>query len=456
MPTPRRARGFTLLELLVGAAVGAVVLVGISLTFISQAQQYQAHASRRAIQANARQSLSYMERHLRVAGYGVDPDRAIIAYDSYNAALDMQDIGYPDALVVHWRDPLFRRTISAVDSTKVTFAPALTEPLRMGQILLVICSPNPSPTSINDLIANAMTPHAFVTASKYTDAGQTSIDLDQLVPASAPNSPTHGPGRLFHEQTALNGAGDCFHDATHPPQLVLIHRAAFYVASFDNDGNAATPERTPYLMLHTGLDMPTATNAQGDNIIDANDAVPVAEGIEQLQAAYILNTNSQDADASPAVLGVDTAMDPTHYGENWEQRDASLPTGWVFNPFTAYPNRLFATPTDLALAQLKDHPANIRQVRVTLVARSAVPDPQIVGDNFVTKPDGSPFPTGPKLPDGTSAWLQLENLSTAGAIAADFKPLGGHFYRTILRQSVTPKNLLMNRQFVPVNPMGGG
>ena len=49
----------------VGAAVGAVVLMGISLTFISQAQQYQAHASRRGIQASARQALAFMERHLR-------------------------------------------------------------------------------------------------------------------------------------------------------------------------------------------------------------------------------------------------------------------------------------------------------------------------------------------------------------------------------------------------------
>ncbi len=36
-----RSRGFTLLELLVGAVVGSIVLLGISMTFISQAQQYQ-------------------------------------------------------------------------------------------------------------------------------------------------------------------------------------------------------------------------------------------------------------------------------------------------------------------------------------------------------------------------------------------------------------------------------
>src|SRR6185312_12954947 len=112
-----RSRGFTLLELLVGAAVGAVVLLGISLTFISQAQQYQAHASRRGVQANARQALAFMGRHLRIAGYGVNADRAIIPYDSFNATNGpngAQDIGYPDAFVVHWRDALFRRSAQAV------------------------------------------------------------------------------------------------------------------------------------------------------------------------------------------------------------------------------------------------------------------------------------------------------------------------------------------------------
>ncbi len=104
-----RSRGFTLVELLVGTAIGAVVLAGISLAFISQAQQYQAHASRRGVQANARQALAFMGRHLRNAGYGVNPDRAILAYDSYNVASDQQVPGYPDAVAVHWRDGLFRR-----------------------------------------------------------------------------------------------------------------------------------------------------------------------------------------------------------------------------------------------------------------------------------------------------------------------------------------------------------
>ncbi len=462
MPTSSRARGFTLLELLVGAAVGAVVLVGISLTFISQAQQYQAHASRRGIQSNARQSLSFLERNLRMAGYGVDPDRAVIAYDSYDAANDQQAQGFPDAFVIHWRDALFRRNVLSVDPTTITLpnTEPLTETMRRGQILMVICAPNPSPTTVDDVIANANPPHAFVTVSTATP---TSISLDQTPPAGAPNSPTHGPGRLFHEQAMLSAPIPCFHSAAHPPQVVMIHRAAFYVAMFHMDGNPANPG-TPFLMMHQGLDMPSTASITGDGNIDANDAVPVAEGIEQLQVAYILDTSVDpaiDPDQTPTLLGVDTLMDAAHYGENWEQINpdptTGLPTGWFFNPFKPGSLNRKYNPTELAQKHMADHPANIRQVRLTLVARSAVPDPQIVGDNLMQRPDGSPYPNGPALLDatGSTAWRHLENL-TLGPTAPDFTPSGGHYYRTLLRQSVAPKNLLMNRQFIPVNPQGGG
>jgi type IV pilus assembly protein PilW len=102
---------------------------------------------------------------------------------------------------------------------------------------------------------------------------------------------------------------------------------------------------------------------------------------------------------------------------------------------------------------MADHPANIRQVRLTVVARSTVSDQQITGDNLLTAAEGAP------LPDGTLPWRQLENLGTPGT--SDFSPVGGGFYRAILREAITPKNLLMNAQFPPVtfvNPgsPGGG
>ncbi|HVG57100.1 MAG TPA: prepilin-type N-terminal cleavage/methylation domain-containing protein [Hyalangium sp.] len=462
MRKPIHSRGFTLLELLVGAAVGALVLVGISLTFISQARQYQAHAGRRALQANARQAMTFMERRLRDAGYGVNADRAIIPYDSFNAATNASEAGYPDAFIVHWRDTRFRADAISATPVEIRLTAPLTTELRMGTILLVICSPvtTPSGNEINDRIVNAKPPHAFVTVGQHVAIGQSTIPLEQTDPTAAPNSPLAMPGRLFHEQAA-ELTNPCFTGAT-PPSVVMINRAAFYVAMFTDFQGV----RTPYLMMHSGQDLPSGNNAAGDGVIDAADAVPVAAGIEQLQVSYVLDTNTEDnpaaappGDFTPIVRGVENDMDAAHYGEAWEGISTPtfgvLPRNWFLNPFTTWPNTLYDPTTgDLLRRQLADHPANIRQVRLTLISRNTLPDPQIRGDDLLLRQNGTAYPDGPPLPGANGrSWRHLENL---GAPAADFRPAGGGFYRFILRQSVTPKNMTVNRQFVPVNPLGGG
>jgi type IV pilus assembly protein PilW len=443
MRKSNRSRAFTLVELLVGTAIGAVVLAGISLAFISQAQQYQAHASRRGVQANARQALAFMGRHLRNAGYGVNPDRAILAYDSYDAASNQQAPGHPDAFAVHWRDGLFRRKAQSVAANLIRLdaAEPLSKELRKGQILLVICERDPSSP---DPSVDENPPHVFVTVGQYVPAGSTDIPLDPTAAGSVPDSPISGPGRLFREQDTPGFSHACF--TRRPPHVLLVHRAAFYVAMFTD---TRTGERKPYLMMHQGLDMPSAADPQGDGLIDADDGVPVAEGIEQLQVAYVLDTHNQDPDKTPLILGVNGLMGPDHFGEAWEQLDlTNLPHGWFFNVgFGA------VDPSVMASRRLMDHPANIRQVRLTLISRSSLPDPQIVGDDLLRRPDGSPYLDGQPLANGTIPWRHLENLQLPPA--ADFTPAGGHFYRVILRESITPKNLLLNRQFAPVTPGGG-
>jgi type IV pilus assembly protein PilW len=142
-------------------------------------------------------------------------------------------------------------------------------------------------------------------------------------------------------------------------------------------------------------------------------------------------------------------MGANHFGENWEQIDlTNLPHGWFFNVgFSA------VDPLVMAERRLRDHPANIRQVRMTVVSRSAVTDPQFVGDDLLRRLDGSNYPDGTALANGTVPWRHLENLETPPAV--DFTPQGGGFYRMLLRESITPKNLLLNRQFAPITPGGG-
>ncbi|HEX8703474.1 MAG TPA: prepilin-type N-terminal cleavage/methylation domain-containing protein [Myxococcaceae bacterium] len=414
-----RSRGFTLIELLVGTVVGSIVLLGISMTFISQAQQYQSHASRRAIQASARQSLAFMERKVRSSGYGVHPDRAVLAYDSYDVVSDSSLPGYPDAIVVHSRDPLFRRRLQNAAATQLTLSnlgPALTQPLRRGQILLALCTQEPKT--------------AFVTVSQDVPAGATVIPLDQNPPAA--DSPVREPGALFREQARLTDA--CFAQAW----LVKIDRFGFYVAMFDEDGDLATSGSVPYLMMNQGLDL------TGDGSINAEDSVPVAEGIEQLQIAYILNVNNPAAlNEAPIILGVEGAMPANHYGELWQGSNALINTTFVSSQTPPIP---WFFDTDVVGAthafRRADHPANIRQIRLTLVARSTVSDQQITGDNMMTGAEGAPLPGNNAIP-----WRQLENLDTP---VPDFTPSGGGYYRVLIRESITPKNLLMNAQFSPV------
>jgi type IV pilus assembly protein PilW len=398
------------MELLVGTAVGVLVLTGISLVFISQANQYQAHASRRAVQASVRQALGFVERHVRNAGYGVDPDRAVMAFDSYDATSNGHGGGFPDGLTVHARALGFRRTVEAVTTSTLRFSEPLTQPLHKGQILLVLCP-------------GART-YAYVTLGATAPAGGNTVQLDNT-PALV-DSPVSAPGQLFREQDRL--AERCFHDGE-PPVAVKVDRASFYVAAFDDDGDPATPGTTPYLMLHRGLDI------DADGNINASDATPVAVGVEQLQVAYILNTLDE---GEPLLAGVN---DVVPWGESWH----------LGLPETSRPQFKDAYRSARRLTR---HPANIRQVRLTLVARSTQPDREREGDDALDP--SAPWAQGHVLPSGATAWRQLENLGLNNApVAPAFDPRGGGYSRAVLRSSIAPKNLLMRSQFIPINPGGG-
>jgi type IV pilus assembly protein PilW len=414
-------RGFTLLELLVGGAVGSVVLLGISLTFMSQARQYQTHASRRAIQSNARQAMSFLSRNLRSAGYGVNPDRAVLAYDSFNANANGSQEGYPDAIAVHSRDLLFRRDVTAATSGSLTVSTAV-ERLDRGQILLVLCRNSGSVSTTQQ--------HAFVTVGARVE-NSTQIPLDNTDPGSAPNSPMAMPGRLFHEQARLD-TNTCYDTA----QVVKVNRAAFYVASFAEEPGSDL--RIPYLMMHRGTDL------NNNGTIDANDAVPVAEGIEQLQLAYILNSVTN---AVPRVIGVNEATTPEHYGEVWQ---TMVPTNMSGPDWYIRWTPPETPPTGFTDPREADSPVNIRQVRITLVSRSTVPDPQHTGDNLMLAAAGDEI-------GGIVPWRQLENLSVTGPTnnTQDFTPREGGYYRIILREAVTPKNLQLNSQFIATTEAGG-
>jgi type IV pilus assembly protein PilW len=395
--------------MLVGTTVALLVLASLGFVLITQARSYQAHASRRFAQAGARQGLAFLERYLRRAGYGVDPERALLAYDGYDVTSGAQDLRYPDALTVYARSLEFRRKVVSATASQLTLEQPLSQPLLRGQVLLVLC-------------AGART-YAYVTVGTAAPRGATSVSL--ALPPSHEETPVSAPGQRFYENGKL--AERCF---SLSPVAVRVERHSFYVAAFDEDGDAATPSTTPYLMLHQGLDV------NGDGNIDVQDATPVAAGVEQLQVAWVLES---EAGREPLLLGVEEREDRRPpWGEQWLRKEPPERRPRMEHPYGAGSRRT-------------NHPANVRQVRVTLVARGPIADRQQQGDDVLT-PHSPDFEGDPFGPDQLRPWRQLEDLQDPSH--TPFNPRGGGHARTVLRLSVAPKNLLMRSQFMP--PQGGG
>lgn len=399
------------MEMLVTLGVSGMLLAGISGVFMAQVQQHQLHLRRRGVQAGGRQASAFIEKTLRKAGYGVDPDRALIAYDGFNVNLPAaSDLSYPDAITIHSRDPSFNRTATAASAASITVSAPLKEALPLGQILLVLCS-------------GAQT-YSYVTVASSVAVGSTVIPLSTS--ATHSESPISRPASRFHQQANLTQS--CYASAT----VVKIDRASFYLAAFDEDSNSASPS-IPYLMYHRGTDV------SGDGSVDVNDAVPLTAGVEQLQISYALNTA---AGTAPNLLGVTSAAVPS-WGDAWAASITS-PAQWYWTDSYSAPRRMMS------------HPANVRQIRVSMVLRGDSAEQGTQGDEVYDPSLSSSSET--LATSGVVAWRQLEDL--AASPAPDFDPspspaASSGFVRRMTRFSVSPKNLLMRSQFLPPNLVSG-
>lgn len=406
----QRTRGVTLIELMVTLVVASFVMIGISSAFIAMARNYQATASRRDVQASARTSVAFMEDRIRMAGYGVDPHLAVEAWDSFDPSNGSLAAGldFPDAIAVHERDPVFQRTAVAAGGASIQVTPALKEDVERGQIFLLLCA--------------SAEKTAYVIAANRVAAGGDTIPLvngGATLVGSA--SPVLMADNRFEESGKV-AADPCFASAS----VVKIDRYAFYVASFDDDNSPNTPN-VPFLMLHRGLDL------NRDGTIDAQDGTPVADGVEQLQISYVMNARPPTI---PPLLGVADGS-----------RVPSLATWDV-----AAQRPLLASSQASSIAtpdgnRFTNNPGNIRQIRVSVVTRSDFADPKIEGDTLFDNSSGASAWNQQTFSNGTVAWRQLENL--ANPANAAFNPVEGGYSRSVMRLSISTKNLMMARQFPP-------
>jgi type IV pilus assembly protein PilW len=338
------ARGFTLLEVMVGAAISLLVIGLVMLTFLGQQRAFQAVDLTRVAGRTERDALLEMEGSLRRAGWGIDP-RYAFDFNSYAcAATPCRDSATgPDEMVFVARNPNYRWLdngvgtcataggcysgnawgIQSATATSVTLITTNAgDQFHKGRIVLGVC-PNGASATMGT-ITTTVTTAAAVPAQTL-----------QLQPSAA--DPYHANG--------FSGNG-CF---TQPgATLFLVDRFRYAVRAYNN---------VPWLVLDTGLDLNL------DGVLDVNDFTPIADGVEDMQIAYALNVGTKFGFAAP------------DNNANWVVGDTA---GVVEEPNPAAAAPTYSSSTS-APERFNLHPANIRAVRVTLGLRSINQDPSQPG-----------------------------------------------------------------------------
>jgi type IV pilus assembly protein PilW len=332
------ARGFTLVELLVTLVVVSLLAGAVVAVVIHQTRAYDLSTRMREVVAANRTSVSFIERRLRMAGFGVDPRFAFDFGKTGSVILRDSSTG-PDELVFFARAPGFNRRATTTNATSLTLDAPLTRPFSPGQVLLLIC-----PTGSGS---------AYVTVSGMTGASTVS-----LFSAS---------GAFPRQQVPA---------CSDPPYVLKVDRYRFFVADVNEGGRVRS-----YLMLDQGLEVVPGSrggfNTTTDRFPEPSDATPwdgarvltaaelqnvtpLAADVEDFQVAWMMNRPEGASAPTPPVAAPDA--------------DAN----WIFGDSAAEQPR----PGDTAPAftdayldgkRFSGHPANLRGVRLTLVIRSTRP-----------------------------------------------------------------------------------
>ncbi|MCM2333104.1 MAG: PilW family protein [Anaeromyxobacteraceae bacterium] len=357
------ARGFTLVELLVATLVSAVIVAGALTLLVGQQRTFQGGAGDRAMQEAGRVALERLTTELRLAGYGMDPamafdfgaaaspmDRAIlepgvgtVPFGGYacNDAVTCRDkTDGPDEIVLHFRDPDFGRPLYTTPPSpkapipptpdELTLAGPLNTPLLPGQILQVVCYSG-------DLF------WAYVTVGKRVEA-----TADETV--TVPLEGAVGGGTDFPYQNKFL-ENSCFSGEARAFKII---RSRYFIQSYADDGAVVahgTAGARPYLMLDQGL-----LDENGEPLLTM-----VAPDVEDLQFTYLFPL-------APAGTQV--------RGATLDEQLKDGPAGIDLAPTTIPPIPMYSTPSK-DVARTTSHPSNIRSVRVAVVVRRPVADPNI-------------------------------------------------------------------------------
>lgn len=339
LPSRSRARGFTLLELLVASTITFLAVGMATMGFITQNQSLQAMDMTRVANESSRDAMLQLETSLRRAGWGVDPRHAIDMVYKCTAAGCRDRTGAPDELVFVARNPMYRwldkdtgtcTTVGGcfegnawkIDNVNITSAPKTVsitlltgQAIEKGRVVLATCAGGQSPVMLT------LDARATPTGSSVP-----------LVPVTSDTAPYNVPSQLqaCHDDP---GAG-----------LFLVDRFRYFIAT------QGTTEPRPWLMLDTGL-----------NINGADEIIPIAKNVEDLQVAYVLQPY---AGQTPPDTG-------TPNGDWIIGNDRSSTAAEELSLTAAAPDYKTATNSP---SRYTKHPANVRGVRVSLTLRSVRTD----------------------------------------------------------------------------------
>jgi type IV pilus assembly protein PilW len=354
-------RGFTLLELVIGLGVSAIVITAAMTLLIQQQRSYVVTSTDRAQQESGHAALREITAKLRMAGYGVDPN---LVFDFGPQGLPVPRTGAPtnavifnnkstylcdsaitcrdrtdsaDEIVFYSRNPLFSRTITTFAGTNLVFRGGLTRPLYKGQVLQVSC-------------LGGSQARGYVTVARTLLPTGLPANPAELVRVTLEPAITVGAARVFPFENGVS-TDTCFALTTagETPVVTQVDRYRFYVAWYSQAGAevpAQTADARPYLMLDQGL-------------FDENGTLittPVAPDVEDLQVSYYY--------PPPAAL-----QDNRLVGAS----PGTLANAEAF-PITLAPTAPNYTDLPDAPSRTTGQPTNIQAVRLSVVIRSPEKD----------------------------------------------------------------------------------
>ncbi len=423
--TPRGSRGFTLLEVLVGAAVALVVIGIVMATFLSQQRSLQALDLSREAGNAARDAMLSMQGTIVRAGYGIDPKFAFdfrnYSCPNWTAAAPCRDkIDGPDEIVFVSRDANYYWAgqpadtiqgctsttcsghawqVLGFDNTHVTLSANAGDRFLKGQVLEFACPNGRNPTM--GRVATTATANAAGALQLTLDASLGTLPLStDPVDAYRANI---GAG---HNGCYDGGGAAPSANAAAGVSAFLVNRYRYHVATINGE---------PWLMLDRGLDFNqngTTAEVLSGGTPDTADEIPIARGVEGMQISYLLR---------PA-----TGFAAPDNGADWTIGNTP---GTIEEPNPTLTPAPTQNLSDTDASRFTLHPANIRGVRIRLTVRSLRQD--------ITQP--TPWAGDPAVAAGSTA---IENRNDFTAVAL------GRYRRFFSSVTVAVLNLNSKDPFV--------